>query len=159
VKMMEVRCCCAPKKLLGYLPVPDDTTVGQARTFPFKRPVTIQECAVEKTRVTLLVWWFEDRGDRHLALRGEGLTLEQLRNVVGFEEAWSDHDLAELLMLVRGDGRFQQYGPGLVTYPGADENQDRIHSGCLQLETLRKISRSYEGRRDSRQPYTVWIPR
>ena len=76
---LEVRCCCQPKKLLGTLPVPDHGLV-----FP---PLQHSADSNPRDRVMLPVatFWQRHKGYR-LALKAEGVTLDVLRTVIGFEE-------------------------------------------------------------------------
>ncbi len=93
---MEVRCCCQPMKLLGYLPVPPSRAAGDTVTFVI-RPVVhcspfgvaggecAQVCRAET--VALPVARFQSRvGERHLALKSEETPIEVLRRIPGFVE-------------------------------------------------------------------------
>lgn len=105
--LVEVRCCCQPQKLLGYLPVPSaKVEVGQRVTFMISpERVRVEELVlaggrslpVSVTRIpaeviTLLIAEFgpvlgpDGRGYR-CALKAEGVPLEQLRRIHGFVEA------------------------------------------------------------------------
>ncbi len=81
---LEVRCCCQPKKLLGTLPVPDRVQPGQCIVFP-----RLQHSADSNPRDRIMLpvatFWQRHKGYR-LALKAEGVTLDVLRTVIGFEE-------------------------------------------------------------------------
>ncbi|HEA65260.1 MAG TPA: hypothetical protein ENI07_00320 [Desulfobacterales bacterium] len=49
----------------------------------------------------------------------------------------------ELLQLIRGEGKFGSLGKGITSYPNGDENNQNIHSDCLELERRRLIYRHY----------------
>lgn len=96
MRMMEVRCCCQPKKVLGWLPVPDDVEEGMTMAYAGVSrlpsptdlwmdcaPVTCKSIPVVQLKVARIAvgessW---------LAMKGEGMTVEQLRTLVRFEES------------------------------------------------------------------------
>jgi hypothetical protein len=57
----------------------------------------------------------------------------------------SETDLAELLALVRGEGRWRWLGKWLTSHPQAteDKNQQRIHAAMLILEERGHVCRHY----------------
>lgn len=99
--MMEVRCCCRPEKLLGYLPVRDQIHVARGVMLRFVvRPdkwvcVDGRKPSLYRDIVTLPVEMFSastmrpdgefDR-DSHLALKSEETPIERLRRIPGFVE-------------------------------------------------------------------------
>ena len=115
MKRMEVRCCCTPNKLLGSLWVPDSAMPGIGIGFPLMRPRARSLEAVkasnartaQRSFITLEVthWMSLEKdtdatsaGERSIeypglvrrsgiALKREGLTVEQLRLIPGFIEA------------------------------------------------------------------------
>lgn len=61
---------------------------------------------------------------------------------------------SDLLEFIKGTGKYEVLGRGITTYPNAvDENQMKIHAGCLILESEGKIKRHLVT--DS---YIVWMP-
>lgn len=111
MKLMEVRCCCRPAKLLGYLPEPSS---GNFWVFPLRydvRTFGLGESAVDVREldpsVKLEVHYFDRRavdmppelaaaarvaplkakGRSGFAYKAEGMTLEELRRIPGFMEA------------------------------------------------------------------------
>lgn len=87
--MLEVRCCCVPEKLLGYLP----NQLGDWGVFPLKGVADW----VPSERLSL---WDSDKQIRipiarfrphptrgspdRYAYKAEGITLDELKKVVGF---------------------------------------------------------------------------
>ena len=102
MKRMEVRCCCTPNKLLGTLPVPDATDLGDAVRFALMKPRSRALAAIKASasvklppmksvtmpvKVILFPPTGADPGDAYEALAAEGVTIEQLRLIPGFIEA------------------------------------------------------------------------
>lgn len=107
--MLDVRCCCEPLKLLGWLPAPDGVFAGDSQTFLLRHPVMPPPCIVPKDCITLQIakWvtlFAEDdptilalrklSGDAAvkrisggLAFKADGLSIDDLRNIVDFQEA------------------------------------------------------------------------
>lgn len=99
MKRMEVRCCCKPQKLLGWLPVPASAALGETLHFtipPVVRflgtPLEPQGFTEEGRRViSLPVEMFggvirPGVFGEHLALKSEETPLETLRQIPGFVE-------------------------------------------------------------------------
>lgn len=100
---LEVRCCCQPQKLLGWIDVPDRQVVmGQALRLPYRRPIYegISPTAAMPPRMTsaadevvthlqLYVGRIAspERPRGYLAVKAEGVPIETLRQIVGFKEA------------------------------------------------------------------------
>lgn len=104
---LEVRCCCQPQKLLGWLPVPAYVTPapGVLVRFTVKPPAvyvrvrTLRELELEAdapmdithlppTYLSLpIALWGAFGEEPRLAFKSEEVALEQLRDVPGFEEA------------------------------------------------------------------------
>ena len=62
--------------------------------------------------------------------------------------------LASLLMAIRGEGALWLSSRGLATYPLADdENNKRLHEGCLDLEQRGRIYRA-----NDETDYVLWMP-
>ncbi len=87
---VEVRCCCQPQKLLGWLDVPRDVRPGDSIRFPIVRvfgsalagtPLRIQEHSVE-----LPVAVFQDGSYEGIAFKSEETPIETLRMIRGFTE-------------------------------------------------------------------------
>lgn len=91
MKLMEVRCCCQPQKLLGYLPVIE----GQTRMRYVLRP-TEPDDGQRFQQIELRLGAFNDARmneagdvvrDTHLALKAEDIPIEVLRRIPSFVEA------------------------------------------------------------------------
>lgn len=52
---------------------------------------------------------------------------------------WNEPDLAELLELVSGKGKWKHLGGGFTTYPGHED--DGKHEACLELERRGLVKR------------------
>lgn len=91
---IEVRCCCQPQKLLGWLPRPPNVRVGTAFIFRVAEPYdrTLKGYDDPKTfrttSVYLPVALFEPGGgaEPYPALKSEETPLETLRQIRGFRE-------------------------------------------------------------------------
>ncbi|HEV8474576.1 MAG TPA: hypothetical protein VGR82_17495 [Methylomirabilota bacterium] len=108
-RVLEVRCCCQPRRLLGWLPVPSNVQhprpgvevtflVDQARVelesfSPFSRghaafddlPRRVRH--IPARRVTLrMAEWGDGELETRLAYKSEETSLEDLRKIVGFIE-------------------------------------------------------------------------
>lgn len=96
MKRIDIRCCCAPGKLLGSLPVRDDTRAGEVVRFVVMKPRTYaapdrnRVAAQSVPEVSLTVEAFTDLSGAHpkfgIALKAEGVTVETLRRIPGFIE-------------------------------------------------------------------------
>lgn len=62
-------------------------------------------------------------------------------------------ELGDLLEMISGEGKFQFIGKGLTSYPSMDENQQKIHSMCLELESRGLIYRHNES-----DVWVIWMP-
>lgn len=94
---LEVRCCCQPKKLLGYLPVDPQLAIRGARirfaipaTFPYSRS-RLGDGDVKTTPQEVIVLPVEsfqssNPDERHLALKSEETPIETMRRIPGFVE-------------------------------------------------------------------------
>ncbi len=99
MKRIEVRCCCQPQKLLGTLPVPDLTKLGDRVGFVMMKPSTRSIEAIQASakrmsapsKVELPIESFADMTGSHpkysIAVKAEGMTVAQLRLIPGFIEA------------------------------------------------------------------------
>lgn len=92
---MEVRCCCQPQKLLGWLPVPDGTRRGSHVRFAVRQDLELVtapgHAAPVNTSVELPVETFgtyDASGERvkHIALKSEETPIDVLRRIRGFVE-------------------------------------------------------------------------
>lgn len=90
---MEVRCCCQPQKLLGTVEVRNGTVAEQAVYFGLMvdwSPYAIKdETVVPPTVRSLTLYtdiWTDDNGERHVAVKAEGVGLDVLRRIPSFEE-------------------------------------------------------------------------
>lgn len=89
-ELLEVRCCCRPEKLLGWLPVPGLAFPGQSITFlvmprpVFGRPTALAAFAAERLELPVALYRADD-GTRR-ALKSEDTPIETLRLIPGFVE-------------------------------------------------------------------------
>lgn len=87
---MEVRCCCQPKKLLGWIAVPDETQLGDCVAFSVIERIGTSEAVAAPSylsaRVILPVAEFMNGDDRHLALKSEETPVATLRRIPSFIE-------------------------------------------------------------------------
>jgi hypothetical protein len=51
-------------------------------------------------------------------------------------------ELLDVLQVIRGDVPYTFYRGGILTYPGADANQQAIYQACRELECLGLIRRT-----------------
>ncbi len=61
--------------------------------------------------------------------------------------------LSELLDIISGSGKYRFFGKGMTTYPTADENNKKIHNGCLELEAMGLIHRLIDD-----PDHVLWTP-
>lgn len=100
MKRIDVRCCCTPGKVLGSLPVRDDTSAGEVVRFVVMKPRTRAAPArttaliVSISEVCLTAETFADLSGAHpkygIALKADGVELETLRRIPGFIEEKRD---------------------------------------------------------------------
>lgn len=84
MRRLQVRCCCQPKKILGTLPVPDIIRSGQCITY-LKN--TLQSGGhVETITLPIATIYSRRTQDYSLALKAEGVPIEVLRTINGFQE-------------------------------------------------------------------------
>jgi hypothetical protein len=96
MKRIEVRCCCQPQKLLGTLPVPDQTGLGAMVKFVVMKPRTYAQPRGHNRPLNgdpyihLPTESYADMTGPHpkygIALKAEGVSIEQLRLIPGFIE-------------------------------------------------------------------------
>lgn len=94
---LEVRCCCQPQKLLGYLQVsPNELACGYIRrakltAAAFSTPESFAPEAVNVEIVTLPIAYIippRSGWERaYKAVKAEGKTPEELRHLQGWEDA------------------------------------------------------------------------
>lgn len=95
---LEVRCCCNPEKLLGYLPVVR-RSIGYANFQKktnylfFKDWADVDSINLETVTFPIdKITFSKNRNgeiisETKLAIKAEGMELEDLRNISGFREA------------------------------------------------------------------------
>lgn len=88
---LEVRCCCQPTKLLGYLPLPECVEPVRDRVVRFAIPPRFHPArsVIEPARsVALPIGEMMDAtGYKWLAFKSEETPIETLRQIPGFLEA------------------------------------------------------------------------
>lgn len=89
--MREVRCCCTPTKLLGWLEWPDESRIEMrfqlcdsilSAVIGPRYPIA---SAVEEIRLVLDYYW-PKAGKGYMAVKAEGVPLETLRRIPSFKE-------------------------------------------------------------------------
>lgn len=98
--MVEVRCCCTPTKLLGYLDVRDDlvrqgNVVGFAVCSPvdtWQTTADLEAIRFERVDLPIEKFWKTDVSattgwTTNLAFKSEETPIETLRRIPGFVEA------------------------------------------------------------------------
>ena len=91
MRRLEVRCCCQPQKVLGSLPVPADVDSRTSLTYPKISTMPIGWFRAGDLRIEtrhLPVAWIRVSGEAspRLAIKAEGMTIEELRELHGFQE-------------------------------------------------------------------------
>ena len=94
---VEVRCCCAPAKLLGTLPIPSAQyspsftfVVMKSRSFDYRRPSGPWAAWPRTITLDLRLWSAPNaQGEmvQGFALKADGVPIETLRLIPGFIEA------------------------------------------------------------------------
>lgn len=96
MKYVEVRCCCEPMKLLGYLPVPDRTPIAPGVSVKFLLPPRAASSLrsaswrlFERPEILTLTITPYGRGDMSegLAFKSDDTPIETLRRIPNFLEA------------------------------------------------------------------------
>ncbi len=83
-KRMEVRCCCVPQKLLGWLDVMEG---ARQYAFTVNEPVRVSSWpAIKFRRIVLPVAKINVGSETYLALKSEETPIEILRMIPGFVE-------------------------------------------------------------------------
>jgi hypothetical protein len=86
VQMLEVRCCCEPEKLLGYLTADSDWQSVRYYDPDYQR--SYKKDSIEMPKIfSLPIRTFYNRGRYYQAIDAHGITIEQLRKIPGFQEA------------------------------------------------------------------------
>jgi len=90
MKRMEIRCCCTPKKLLGWVEVPDGATeyrfVLRSELLSFLRKPFDDVTPVKVEAIVLPVAVIHIGGTKYPALKSEETPIEILRKIPGFIE-------------------------------------------------------------------------
>ncbi len=96
ITRLEVRCCCQPRRLLGWLEIDGAAWDGRvvrlvvavAAPWTVRRPPETPTLQLQHRVVSLPVAWFSEPGQpRRLALKSEETPIETLRRIPGFTEA------------------------------------------------------------------------
>lgn len=87
----EVRCCCcAPRKLLGWLDAPEGVNSWQwalLQPAPWNRVTQLDQVMIPINRIKLPITLISFGDLRYFAIKAEGVEIETLRTIVGFVEA------------------------------------------------------------------------
>lgn len=83
MREIEVRCCCTPQKLRGWLRVSDHMVqVGRRVFFPLAEAT--RTFRVGSVDLEVAIFW--DGHQHYPALKNEGMPMETLRRIPGFRE-------------------------------------------------------------------------
>jgi hypothetical protein len=87
---LEVRCCCDPEWVFGYVEVPDDQAVpGFKVRFPLGRVIAgteVSACEILELEVDTVTKYRDDTRISWLALKSRDYPIEKLRRIRGFVE-------------------------------------------------------------------------
>lgn len=88
MRIFEVRCCCQPQQILGYLPVPDSAKTSV--TYALSHQLGGWPEQIRFDLAEIVESYMNEYGDtvhdRHLAIKAEGITLETLKRIGSFSE-------------------------------------------------------------------------
>ena len=86
---MEVRCCCTPRKLLGWLDVKEGLRPGDVANFMLmEKRLTLEGDTSGKFEVVQLpIQRIAEGSKSWLALKSEETPIEKLRKIPGFKES------------------------------------------------------------------------
>lgn len=87
MEWLEVRCCCVPEKLLGYLQVPVDAKTIAIAQFDQEKYESGSSAETCSNLVYLPVDWVQQRDRRWRAIKAEGMEKEDFKKVPGFVPA------------------------------------------------------------------------
>ena len=62
--------------------------------------------------------------------------------------------LSALMDVIAGNGKFRIFGVGITTYPEGDDNNRKIHNGCVELEKHGLIYRQID-----KPKQVLWMPK
>jgi hypothetical protein len=83
MEKLEVRCCCDPGKLLGWLAA----DISQPSVcYPIMESHTSKLDALMVKTIALQIARFVDQGQAYWAIKADGVPVETLRLIPGFEE-------------------------------------------------------------------------
>jgi hypothetical protein len=92
IAVIEVRCCCLPNKLLGWIDVKEPLVRGQIYTFPYTETVEATFCGAEIVPISkgysvgLQLERITVNEEKYLAFKSEETPLETLRKLPNFTE-------------------------------------------------------------------------
>lgn len=133
---IEVRCCCVPKKLLGWLEAPEELVFeGSVLSFripprcfqPVGQPLVFERAIDVRLPVAMfeagyLGQLLSGGGERHLALKSEETPIELLRRVPGFVENGGSPDGADAMAMSMATSLLAaEHGIDLKTLPPVPE--------------------------------------
>lgn len=82
---LEIRCCCQPRKILGWINAPGVYHSGQMLALPLQRVSFMEETEfIDVLRLPVAI--IRTGTEEHLALKAEGTPVETLRRCSGFIE-------------------------------------------------------------------------
>lgn len=106
---LEVRCCCDPNKLLGYLDHPNLQAVGDrwqvVIKHPVESPIDVEFPVFERIELMVMDCRVTGRAGWKPAIRNPDVPIETLKLVPGFEPATFEPAVFDL-EAITGHGRY-----------------------------------------------------
>ena len=93
-ELLEVRCCCSPNKLLGWIRLPPNVPANAGRRFKVAMrperlgldPIEYLDLEVAKLRLPAEDYYETGKTYQILAVKDNGATIQQLRRCGAFKE-------------------------------------------------------------------------
>jgi len=118
---LEVRCCCDPMKLMGWIPVPyEGQNIPRSIRIPLlmERARPIAGLATQNSDIVMLVERFAyGEAARALAFKADGIPVETLRRIQGFVEATPENLAIEIRLQKRDLLRSGREVPEIRVHP------------------------------------------
>lgn len=90
---VEVRCCCTPKKLLGWIDISRPPRMGEVWAFPTNLPIGYRPNYMSEDKIEVISLQLEGYNSienkkliRGIAFKSEETPIETLRRITGFRE-------------------------------------------------------------------------
>lgn len=116
----EVRCCCMPQKLLGYLTLPDSDRLkhglSQNVAIPGGETFTVRFLKFLQPRRS-----FDEEPVRYLAIPSDDRPIEFWRTVPGFSEFSQDEILRQRVAMIESAGHTERVMKTAQQEEGSDD--------------------------------------